>query len=95
MQASKKPKVLFVQPKLPPSFWGMEFSLPHSGFKYTNPPLGIMTLAGAISPEFEVEIRDENVQNVLFETDADIVGVSGTLLHDFHISRERNCKLFS
>jgi radical SAM superfamily enzyme YgiQ (UPF0313 family) len=87
MQARNKPKVLFVQPKLPPSFWGMEFSLPHSGFKYTNPPLGIMTLAGAISPEFEVEIRDENVQNVLFETDADIVGISGTLLHDFHISR--------
>ncbi|HEY9734410.1 MAG TPA: DUF4070 domain-containing protein [Drouetiella sp.] len=89
MQPRKKPKVLFVQPKLPPSFWGMEFALPYSGYKYTNPPLGIMTLAGAISPEFDVEIRDENVQDVLFETDADIVGISGTLLQEFHISRLR------
>lgn len=89
MPDRKKPKVLFVQPKLPPSFWGMEFSAPYAGYKYPNPPLGMMTLAGAISPEHEVEIRDENVKDVMYETDADIVGISGTLLHEFHIARLR------
>ncbi len=87
MPERKKPKVLFVQPKLPPSFWGLEFSLPYAGYKYPNPPLGLMTLAGAISADYEVEIRDENVQDVLYPTDADIVGISGTLLHEFHLSR--------
>ncbi|RTL44646.1 MAG: radical SAM proteinB12-binding domain-containing radical SAM protein [Candidatus Melainabacteria bacterium] len=89
MTDSKKPKVLFVQPKLPPSFWGMEFAMPFAGYKYPNPPLGLLTLAGAISPDYEVEIRDENVGDVLHDTDADIVGISGTLLHEFHISRVR------
>lgn len=90
----KKPKVLFIQPKLPPSFWGMEFASPYAGYKYTNPPLGILTLAGAISPDHDVEIRDENVEAVMFDTDADIVGISGTLLHDFHISRVKEIATF-
>ncbi len=89
MSERQKPKILFVQPKLPPSFWGMEFSAPYAGYKYPNPPLGILTLAGAISPDYEVEVRDENVKEVLYETDADIVGISGTLLHEFHLSRLR------
>lgn len=94
MTDSKKPKVLFVQPKLPPSFWGMEFAMPFAGYKYPNPPLGILTLAGVLSPEYEVEIRDENVSDVLHDTDADIVGISGTLLHEFHISRVREIASF-
>lgn len=84
---SKKPKVLFVMPKLPPSFWGMEYSTPFTFSKYPNPPLGIMTLAGAISSEYEVEIRDENVGSVDYNTDAEIVGISGQLLHTFHVNR--------
>jgi radical SAM superfamily enzyme YgiQ (UPF0313 family) len=83
----KRPKVLFVTPKLAPSFWGMEYSAPYTGKKYPNPPLGIMTLAGAISSDYEVEIRDENVGAVDYNTDADIVGISGQVLHRFHVMR--------
>ncbi len=83
----RKPKVLLIMPKLPPSFWGMEYSAPFVGYRYPNPPLGLMTIAGAISPEYEVEIRDENVEAVKTATDADIVGISGTLLHSFHVER--------
>ncbi len=86
-EAKKKPKVLLIMPKLPPSFWGMEYSAPFVGYRYPNPPLGIMTIAGAISPDYEVEIRDENVEDVKTPTDADIVGISGTLLHSFHVER--------
>jgi radical SAM superfamily enzyme YgiQ (UPF0313 family) len=89
MSECRKPKILFVQPKLPPSFWGMEFSAPYAGYKYPNPPLGLLTLAGIVSPDYEVEVRDENVRDVVYETDADIVGISGTLLDQFHISRLR------
>ncbi|GEM_PF-208999 len=82
-----KPKVLFIQAKLPPSFWGMEYAAPYGGFRYPNPPLGLLTLAGAISPDYEVELRDENVGEVAHPTDADVVGISGTLLHVFHVNR--------
>jgi radical SAM superfamily enzyme YgiQ (UPF0313 family)/fatty acid desaturase len=84
---AKRPKVLFVTPKLSMSFWGMEYSAPYTGKKYPNPPLGIMTLAGAISNDYEVEIRDENVGSVDYNTDADIVGISGQVLHQFHVKR--------
>lgn len=83
----RRPKVLFILPKMPPSFWGMEYVAPVAGFRYANPPLGIMTLAGAISPDYEVELRDENVGPVDYDTDADIVGLSGILLHHFHVGR--------
>lgn len=83
----RKPKVLFILPRLPQSFWGMEYTAPVVGFRYTNPPLGIMTLAGAISPDYEVEIRDENVEKVDYHTDADIVGISGILLAEYHVGR--------
>jgi len=84
---SRKPKVLFIMPKMPPTFWGMEYSAPYGGFKYFNPPLGLMTLAALLPPEYEVEIRDENVGPVDYDTDADIVGITGTLLAHFHVER--------
>jgi radical SAM superfamily enzyme YgiQ (UPF0313 family)/fatty acid desaturase len=83
----KKLKVLFVQPKLSKSFWGMEYTAPIAGYKYPNPPLGIMTLAGVLTPDYYVEIRDENVGLVEYDTDADIVGISGGLLHHQHVDR--------
>ncbi len=83
----RKVKVLFVQPKLSKSFWGMEYTAPVAGYKYPNPPLGIMTLAGVLTPEYYTEIRDENVGPVEFDTDADIVGISGSLLHHQHVNR--------
>jgi radical SAM superfamily enzyme YgiQ (UPF0313 family)/fatty acid desaturase len=84
---ARKLKVLFIQPKLSKSFWGMEYTAPVVGYKYPNPPLGIMTLAGVLTPDYEVEIRDENVRKVEYDTDADIVAISGQLLHHQHVGR--------
>jgi len=82
-----RPKVLFIQPKLSSSLWGLEYSAYYAGWRYPNPPLGIMTLAGAISPDWEVEIRDENVGPVEYATEADIVGMSATHLDHYHVNR--------
>ena len=87
LAAPRKLKVLLIQPKLPKSFWGMEYTAPVVGFKYPNPPLGIMTLAGVLTPDYEVELRDENVRQVEYDTDADIVGITGSLLHHTHVGR--------
>ena len=82
-----QPKVLFIMPKMPSSHGGMQYVGPLAGFKYFTPPLGPMTLAGAVSPMCRVELRDENVRPVTYETDADIVGVSGFLCEATHIAR--------
>ncbi|HEY9787968.1 MAG TPA: radical SAM protein [Candidatus Obscuribacterales bacterium] len=87
MTARSKPKVLFITPKLPPCIWGLEYAVSYTGFKYLSPPIGIITLAGIISPDYEVELRDENVGDVIYPTDADIVGISGQLLHFYHLDR--------
>lgn len=85
--ARRKPKVLFVHPRHAPSFSGLEYLAPYAGIRYANPPLGILTLAGAISGNYDVEIRDANVRPADYPTDADIVGISGTLLHEVHVQR--------
>lgn len=80
-------RVLFVMPRMPSSHGGMQHMGPFAGFKYFTPPLGIMTLAGAISHLCKVEIRDENIDPVLHHTEANIVGISGHLCEASHIQR--------
>ena len=48
------------------------------------PPLSLATLAALTPREHEVVICDENVKPVDFDTDADIVGITG-----YHIQKER------
>jgi len=83
----RKPKVLFIMPRMPSSHGGMQYVGPLAGFKYFTPPLGPMTLAAAISDRCEVELRDENVAPVTRPTDAQIVGISGFLCESSHIAR--------
>ncbi|HEY9785784.1 MAG TPA: radical SAM protein [Candidatus Obscuribacterales bacterium] len=87
IRPGRKPKVLFVMPKMPSSHGGMQYMGRSCGFQYFTPPLGVMTLAGAISPQYSVRIRDENVESVLYPTEADIVGISGHLCEASHIAR--------
>jgi len=65
----------------------MEYVAPYVGHSCPNPPLGILTLASTIAADCDLEIRDENVRPVEFETDAEIVAISGTFLDEFHVSR--------
>ncbi len=85
--AERRPKVLFILPVYPASYWGFEFLKPFITFKSPNPPLGILTLASVISPMCDVEFRDENIAPVEFDTDADIVAISGSYLHEKHVGR--------
>jgi len=86
----RKGKVLFIQPLIPPSFVDNRDSAPYGGFRYFAPPLGILTLAGCIPPDYDVEIRDENVGPVEYPTDADIVAMTGNILHPLQVQRIRS-----
>jgi radical SAM superfamily enzyme YgiQ (UPF0313 family) len=73
--------IYMVQPKFPPSYWGMEHFMKLTPFKAVFPPLGLLTLAALTPPEFHVELCDENAgEEVDYSTDAQIVCITGYIL---------------
>jgi radical SAM superfamily enzyme YgiQ (UPF0313 family) len=73
--------VYLVQPKFPPSYWGMDHFLPMTPFQAVFPPLGLLTLAALTPPEFGVTLCDENVgEPIDYETNAQIVGITGYII---------------
>lgn len=51
-----KRRVLLLYPEFPPTYWGLQFSLPVIGRKSFMPPLGLLTVA-ALCPEDRYEFR--------------------------------------
>jgi radical SAM superfamily enzyme YgiQ (UPF0313 family) len=74
-------QVYLVQPKFPPSYWGLDHFLAMTPFKAVFPPLGLLTLAALTPPEFAVTVCDENAgERVDYDTDAKIVGITGYII---------------
>lgn len=62
-------KILFIFPKWSPlSLWGQ--------LSYKFPPLGLLTIAGLTPAQYGIELVDENVQSIDFDTDADLIALS-------------------
>jgi radical SAM superfamily enzyme YgiQ (UPF0313 family) len=74
-------RVYLIQPKFPPSYWGLDYLVPLTPFKAVFPPLGLLTLAGLTPPDYRVTICDENAgERVDYDTDAEIVGITGYII---------------
>jgi radical SAM superfamily enzyme YgiQ (UPF0313 family) len=74
-------KIYLIAPKNPESFWTFDRILPSLGKRCVFPNLALPTLAGLTPPPHEVVLCDENVEPVDFETDADVVGITGFVIH--------------
>jgi radical SAM superfamily enzyme YgiQ (UPF0313 family) len=74
-------KIYLVAPKNPESFWTFDRILPSLKKKCVFPNLSLPTVAGITPPRHEVVLCDENVEPVDFDTDADIVGLTGYVVH--------------
>ncbi len=74
-------KIHLVTPKNPQSFWTFQSILPILAKDCTLPNLSMPTVAGLTPPEHEVTLCDENVDEVNFDVEADIVGVTGYIIH--------------
>ena len=74
-------KVYLISPKNPESFWTFDRILPTLKKKCAISNLSLPTVAGITPREHEVELCDENVEPIDFETDADIVGLTGYIIH--------------
>ncbi|MFQ5415682.1 MAG: radical SAM protein [Myxococcota bacterium] len=74
-------KIYLVTPRNPPSFWTYDVILPTLGKDCIFPNLSMPTLAGLTDRKHEVVLCDENVEEIDFDFDADIVGVTGYIIH--------------
>jgi radical SAM superfamily enzyme YgiQ (UPF0313 family) len=74
-------RIYLVAPKNPESFWTFDRVLPSIGKKCAFPNLSLPTVAGITPSEHEVVLCDENVEPIDFDVDADIVGVTGYVIH--------------
>src|SRR5512143_3964250 len=69
-------KIYLVAPRNPESFWTFDRILPSLGKRCVFPNLSLPTVAGLTPREHEVVLCDENVEDVDFDTDADVVGLT-------------------
>lgn len=87
-QSGAKRRVLLLYPEFPPTYWGLQFSLPVIGRKSFMPPLGLLTVA-AICPEGEFEFRLVDLNcGPLSEADlawSEIVLISAMLAQKFSV----------
>ena len=74
-------KIYLIAPKNPESFWTFDRILPSLKKKCVFPNLSLPTVAGLTPREHEVVLCDENVEPIDFDTDADIVGLTGYVVH--------------
>ena len=74
-------KICLIAPKNPESFWTFDRILPSLGKKCVFPNLSLPTVAGITPPEHEVVLMDENVEPIDFDVEADIIGLTGYVIH--------------
>jgi radical SAM superfamily enzyme YgiQ (UPF0313 family) len=80
-QPTRTPGIYMVQPKFPPSYWGMEHFMKLTPHAAVFPPLGLLTLAGLTPPEYRVTLCDDNAGEVIdYDTDADIICITGYII---------------
>jgi radical SAM superfamily enzyme YgiQ (UPF0313 family) len=75
-------KILCVSPRFPETYWGHEHSMRLIGKRALLPPLGLLTVAALLPPDWEVRLCDMNVR-ALAEADlewADVVFLSGMIV---------------
>jgi radical SAM superfamily enzyme YgiQ (UPF0313 family) len=57
-------KILLVYPKYPETFWSFKYALKFVSKKASLPPLGLLTVAGMLPPDWEVRLADKNVRAI-------------------------------
>jgi radical SAM superfamily enzyme YgiQ (UPF0313 family) len=78
-------KIYLIAPRNPESFWTFDRILPSLGKRCLFPNLALPTVAALTPPEHEVILCDENVEEIDFDSDADIVGITGYVIHKTRI----------
>ena len=73
-------KLLLIRPKGQEGFWEMDWYTQHllGEKRNLNAPLSLAAVAALTPSDWDIQIVDEFIEDVPHETDADIVGITGT-----------------
>ncbi|HUX20898.1 MAG TPA: B12-binding domain-containing radical SAM protein [Spirochaetia bacterium] len=76
-------KILLIYPKTPPTFWNFQEALKFVAKRSSEPPLGLLTVAALLPPEWEKRLIDLNVAKLREEEIrwADYVFLGGMNVH--------------
>ena len=74
-------KIYLIAPRNPESFWTFDRILASLKKRCVFPNLALPTIAGLTPPPHEIVLCDENVEPIDFNTDADVVGITGFVVH--------------
>jgi len=74
-------KIYLIAPRNPESFWTFDRVLPTLRKRCVFPNLSLPTVAGLTPPPHEIVLCDENVEPIDWDTDADVVGLTGYVVH--------------
>ena len=78
-------KILLVYPEVPQTFWSLTHALRFMGKRAYSPPLGLLTVAAMLPPEFERRLCDLNVEPL---RDEDLAWADYVFLSAMDIQRE-------
>ena len=56
--------ILLIYPEFPDTFWSMKHALKFVGKKATLPPLGLLTIAAMLPPDWSIHLVDANVRDL-------------------------------
>lgn len=68
-------KLCLINPRFPRCLWSTENFKEFTGAAAYSPPLGLLTVAALTPESWEVQIVDEDVEPIDFDTDADLIGM--------------------
>ena len=85
-----RPKVYLINPRFEPTIWSFEGLRPFTGTHFLTTPLSLATVAALTPPHWDVAIADENVEDIDFDTGADLIGITA-----FNVQYQRALQIAS
>jgi radical SAM superfamily enzyme YgiQ (UPF0313 family) len=83
---------LLVYPQFPDTFWGYRHALKFIGKRAVLPPLGLVTIAAMLSPQFQVRLVDTNVQEL---TSKDLVWADCVFISAMNIQHKSSRQIIA
>jgi radical SAM superfamily enzyme YgiQ (UPF0313 family) len=85
-------KILLIYPEFPDTFWSFKHALRFIRKKASSPPLGLLTVAAMLPPEWEKRLVDLNVAKL---TDKDLLWADYTFISAMAVQRESASEIIS
>ena len=83
-------KVLLIYPEVPETFWSLTHALRFFGKRAYSPPLGLLTVAAMLPPQWKQRLRDLNVQQL---RDEDLAWADYVFLSAMNIQQESSRRI--